>query len=93
MKFNVLNNISKEYLTLQLEDILTPKKIETIDSRIRHFSMLATAAKQNMKVFDEFKIIGFQIFEQYMKINPISIQTIDPDIQTKLLYHSKRIQI
>ena len=26
LKFNVFNNIQKEYLTLQLEDILTPKK-------------------------------------------------------------------
>ena len=26
LEFNVFNNIQKEYLTLQLEDILTPKK-------------------------------------------------------------------
>ena len=25
-KFNVFNNIRKEYLTLQLKDVLTPKK-------------------------------------------------------------------
>ena len=26
LKFNILNNIQKEFITLQLEDILTPKK-------------------------------------------------------------------
>ena len=32
----------------------------------------------------------FKIFEQYSKINPISVQIIDPDIQTKLLFYSKK---
>ena len=27
LKFNILRNIEKEFLTLQLEDILTPKKV------------------------------------------------------------------
>ena len=42
LKFNILRNIRKEYLTLQLEDILTPKKIETVDSKITNFSILVT---------------------------------------------------
>ena len=42
LKCNVFNNIWNEYLTLQLEDILTPKKIETVDLKITHFSILAT---------------------------------------------------
>ena len=42
LKFNVLINDHIEYMTLQLEDILTPKKPETIDSKIHNFSMLAT---------------------------------------------------
>ena len=29
LKFNILNNYQKEFMTLQLEDILNPKKIET----------------------------------------------------------------
>ena len=45
-----------------------------------------------MKIIDEIKIEGFQIFEQYMKINPIDIRTTDPEIQTKLLYYSKRFK-
>ena len=84
LKFNILRNIEKEFLTLQLEDILIPKKIETTDSKIRDFSILATN-KLNMKVIDEIKIEGFQNLEQYMKINPIDIQITDLEIQTKLL--------
>ena len=42
LKFNILRNIQKEYLTLQLEDKLTLKNIETVDSKITSFSILAT---------------------------------------------------
>ena len=28
LKFNILNNIQKEFITLQLEDILNPKKLK-----------------------------------------------------------------
>ena len=43
-----------------------------------------------MKIIDEIKIESFQNFEQYMKINPISIRIIDPEIQTKLMFYSKK---
>ena len=39
-----------------------------------------------MQIKDEFIIEGLQNFEQYSKINPI----IDPDLQTKLLFYSKK---
>ena len=42
-----------------------------------------------MKITDEIKIEDFQNFEQYMNINPINIQIIDLEIQTKLLFYSK----
>ena len=42
-----------------------------------------------MKIIDEIKTEGFQSFEQYMRINRINIQIIDPEIQTKLMYYSK----
>ena len=58
-KFNVFNNIRKEYLTLQLKDVLTPKKIEIVDSKITNFSILATKKLNNMKVVDKFKTEGF----------------------------------
>ena len=43
-----------------------------------------------MQIKDEFIIEGFQNFEQYNKINPVSVPIIDPDIQTKLLFYSKK---
>ena len=43
-----------------------------------------------MKTVDEIKIEGFQNFEQYMKINPINIRIIDPEIQTKFMFYSKK---
>ena len=45
-----------------------------------------------MQTKDEFIIESFQNFEQYMKINPISIRIIDPDIQSKLLFYSKKYE-
>ena len=54
LKFTLIKNIQKEFLTLQLEDFLTPKKIETTDS----------------KIIDEIKIEGLQNFEQYKKNKP-----------------------
>ena len=43
-----------------------------------------------MQIKDEFIIEGFQNFEQYSKTNPTSVWIIDPDIQTKLLFYSKK---
>ena len=40
-----------------------------------------------MKFIDEFKIEGFQNIQQYLRINPINIQTIDPQIQNKFLFY------
>ena len=68
---------------------MTPKKIETTDSRIKNFSILVTS-KKNTKIIDEITIEGFQNFEQYMKINLINIRIIDPEIQTKLMFYLKK---
>ena len=43
-----------------------------------------------MQIKDEFIIEGFQNFEQYNRMNPMSVRIIDPDIQTKLLFYSKK---
>ena len=43
-----------------------------------------------MQIKDEFIIESFQNFEQYSKINPISVRIIDPDLQTELLFYSKK---
>ena len=61
LKFNVLVDTERDFLTLQLEDILTPKKIETTDSKIKIFSILATG-KMNKKIIDQVIIESFQDF-------------------------------
>ena len=43
-----------------------------------------------MQIKDEFVIEGFQNFEQYTEINPISIRITDPNLQTKLLFYSRK---
>ena len=43
-----------------------------------------------MQIKDEFVIDGFQNFEQYTEINPISIRITDPNLQTKLLFYSRK---
>ena len=88
LRFKINHNIKKEFITLQLEDILTPKKIETEDSKITNISILSIA-ESKMQIKEEFIIEALQNFEQYNKINPISVRIIDPDIQNKLLFYSK----
>ena len=41
-----------------------------------------------MQIKDEFIIVGFQNFEKNFKINPISIQITNPEIQTSLLFYA-----
>ena len=62
LKFNILVDIEKEFITLHSEDILMPKKIETTDST-QNISMLV-AGKMNRKIVDEIKIEVFQNFQQ-----------------------------
>ena len=81
LSFKINHNIKKEFITLQLEDILTPKKIETEDSKVTNISILSVA-ESKMQIKDEFVIEGFQNFEQYTEINPISIRTTDSNLQT-----------
>ena len=88
LKFNVIKNIQKVFLTLQLEDFLTPKNVETTDSKIKNFWILRGETK-SMRIVDEIKIEGLQNFEQYKKLI-LSIHITDPEIQTKLMFYSKR---
>ena len=73
LKFNILNNIQREFIVLQLEDILNPKKIETLDSKITNFSIISIRKQKRMKFVDKLKIEGFQNFQQCLKINLINI--------------------
>ena len=89
LRFKINHNIKKEFITFQIEDILAPKKIETVDSKITNISLLSIA-ESKMQIEDEFIIKDFQNFEQYSKANSISVRIIDPDIETKLLFYSKK---
>ena len=80
------HNIKKEFIMFQLEDILTPKKIETEDSKITNIWILSIA-ESKMQIEDEFKIEGLQNLVQYSKFNPISVRIIDRDLQTTLLFY------
>ena len=46
LKCNILNNVKQESIMLQLENILKPEKIKTVDSKITNFSILSSE-KQN----------------------------------------------
>ena len=92
LRFKINDNIKKELITLQLDDILTPKKTETEDSKITNIAILSIA-ESKMQIKDEFITEDFQNFEQYSRMNPISVQTVDPDIQTKLLFIQRNVNI
>ena len=62
LTFYILNNIQRQFITLQLEDILDPKKIETVDSKITNFSIILIRRQKRMKFENEFKIEGSKIF-------------------------------
>ena len=51
---------------------------------------MSVEKQKNMNTIDEFKIEGFQNFQQYLKINPINIQITDAEIQNKLLFYANR---
>ena len=89
LSFKINPTIKKEFIMLQLEDILTPKKIETEDSKVTNTSILSVA-ESKMQIKDKFVIKGFQNFEQYTEVNPISIRITDPNLQTKLLFYSRK---
>ena len=100
LKFKIKHYIKQKRITLQLENILNPKKIETVDSKIHDFSILTTkkqgtiGAKKKMqkRIIDEFRIEGLQNFNQYTNINPISIAITESEIQSKLSFYSKKYQ-
>ena len=73
MRFKIKCNISKEFITLQLEDILTTKKIKTEDSKFTNVSILSVD-NFKMQIKNELKMEGFQNFEKYSIINPVILK-------------------
>ena len=63
LRFKINKNIKKEFITLQLEDILVPKQIVTEDSKTTNISILSVA-ESKMQIILEFLIEGLQKFQQ-----------------------------
>ena len=100
LNFNIAYNTKRQRITLQLQNIQNPNKIKTTDSKIHNFSILTTKKQDRIglkrkmpQVVDEFRIEGLQSFSQYTKINPISIQITESEIQKKLFFTQKKINI
>ena len=68
---------------------MAPKKIETEDSKITNISILSVA-ESKIQIVHEFLIEGLQKFQQYTKINPISVQIIDSYLRNKLIFYSRK---
>ena len=83
LSFKINQNIEKELMTLQLEDLLSPKKIETEDSKVTNISILSVT-EFKMQIKDEFIIEGLQKFDQYTQLNPITIRISDQNLKNKL---------
>ena len=101
LKFNILYDVKRENITLQLENIKKKKKNEMVDSKITFWfyqlknkihtieNKKCKKKKKKKKKIDDFKIEDLQNFNQYLKINPIAIQIVESEIQNKLLFYSK----
>ena len=99
LKFNTKHNTKQEKITLQLQNVLNPNKIVTVDSKIHYFSILTMKRQDKIglkrkmqKINDKFRIEGLQSFNQYKKINPINIQITESEIQNKLCAYSKQYE-
>ena len=69
-------------MTLQIEDILTPKKLKQLIQKLKDL-------KLKLKKIEKLKLKDFKISAVF-KINPINIQINDSEIQNKLLFYAKR---
>ena len=72
-------------MTLQLEDLLSPKKIEAEDSKVTNISILSVT-EFKMQIKDEFIIEGPQKFDQYIQLNPITIRITHQNLKNKLFF-------
>ena len=75
LKVNFKHNIKKEKITLQLQNILNPNGIKTIDSKTHNFSILLTkkegsigSRRKMQRIIDEFKIEVFKVLINIQKL-------------------------
>ena len=85
----VENNIKKQSITLQLEDLLEPKIIATEDSKMSNITILKVAELPKKKIVENFFIQGIQRFDKFKKLNPLNIQIIDTEIRNKISLYAR----
>ena len=85
LSFKKNQKMEKELMTLQLEDLLSPKKIEAEDSKVTNISILSVTIFK-MEIKDEFITEGLQKFAQYTRFNPITIRITDQNFKKKLFF-------
>ena len=82
LKFNIIKSAYKENLQFQLEDIREKKKIKIRDNKIHNITILTMPARKRKpySLIDSIHIIGFENFNAYEKLNPITITIENNDL-------------
>ena len=89
IEFIVKNTIKKQFLNLQLENLLEPTTIATEDSKMSNITILKVAELPKKKIVENFFIQGLQRFDQYKKLNPLNIEIIDTEIRNKISLYAR----
>ena len=89
IEFIVRNTIKKQFLNLQLENLLEPATIATEDSKMSNITILKVAELPKKKIVENFFIQGLQRFDQYKKLNPLNIEIIDTEIRNKISLYAR----
>ena len=89
IEFIVRNTIKKQFLNLQLENLLEPATIATEDSKMSNISILKVAELPKKTIVENFFIQGLQRFDQYKKLNPLNIEIIDTEIRNKISLYAR----
>ena len=88
-EFIVRNTIKKQFLNLQLENLLEPKTIATEDSKMSNITILKVGELPKKTIVENFFIQGLQRFDKYKKLNPLNIEIIDTEIRNKISLYAR----
>ena len=89
IEFIVRNTIKKQFLNLQLENLLEPKTIATEDSKMSNITILKVGELPKKMIVENFFIQGLQRFDKYKKLNPLNIEIIDTEIRNKISLYAR----
>ena len=89
IEFSIEENIKKQSLTLQLEDLIKPRTITTIDSKMSNISILKVGEIPKKKIVKTFFVQGIQKFDQFKKLNPLNIEIIDSEIRNEISLYAR----